>query len=102
MGPLYEGRRCTAELRLELPMQQGTPQLKIQKTFPPNKEPYMGAAARTLTGVTLHQTRSTFKIEDPSVGLGRVDFGDRAKDSGRVDLGFEKTPKPKNRSPPKK
>ncbi len=34
-------------------------------------------------------TRSTFKIEDPSPGLGRVDFG--APDEG---FGFEGTPKP--------
>jgi hypothetical protein len=35
-------------------------------------------------------TRSTFKIEDPSLGPGRVDF--RAPDEG---FGLEGTPKPK-------
>ena len=45
-------------------------------------------------------TRSTFKIEDPSLGPGRVDF--KAPDEG---FGLEGTPKPKiqrDPSPPKR
>ncbi len=64
-----------------------------------NENQYETPAKGQLRTAAATTTRSTFKIEDPSRGPGRVNF--RGPEAG---FGFEGTPKPKIQGdpPPKK